>query len=75
MRKFTKYKNIVSSISHKKLTLQIILLKNTSRKVISKIARLKTEHSTLKGHKIQTDTETSPECSTCKMKQTPEHFL
>ena len=43
--KHTKYKNIVPSIFHKKLTLRIILLKNTSRKGFSKIARLKTGHS------------------------------
>ena len=29
----------------------------------------------LKGHKSKTDTETSPECSTCKAKEIPEHFL
>ena len=29
----------------------------------------------LKGHKSKIDTETSPECSTCKVKETPEHFL
>ena len=40
----TRYENIVPSISHKKLTLRGILSKNTSRKGISKIARLKTGH-------------------------------
>ena len=40
--KHTKYKDIVPSISHKKLTLRATLLKNTSRRGISKIARLKT---------------------------------
>ena len=66
----TKYNDIVPSISHKKLALRVILLKNTSRKGISKFARLKTQdtHSTL-------NTETSPECSTCKVKEPPEHFL
>ena len=73
--KHTKYKNIVPSISHKNLTLKTILLKNTSRKGICKIARLKAGHSMLKGHKSKTDTETSPECSTCKLKETPECFL
>ena len=29
----------------------------------------------LKGHKSKTDTETSSECCTCKVKETPEHFL
>ena len=29
----------------------------------------------IKGHKSKIDTETSPECSTCKVKETPEHFL
>ena len=29
----------------------------------------------LKGHKSKIDTETSPECSTCKVKETPVHFL
>ena len=63
-------------MSDKKLTLRAILLKNTSRKGISRIARLKTGYSILKGHKrSEIDTETSPECSTCKVKKTPEHFL
>ena len=62
--KHTKYKDIVPSISHKKLTLRATLLKNTSRKGISKIARLKTGHSMLKGHKNKIDTRTSPDCST-----------
>ena len=62
-------------MSHKKLTLRAILLRNTSRKGISKIAKLKTGHSMLKVHKSEIDIETSPECSTCKVKETPEHFL
>ena len=70
--KHTKYKDIVPSISHKKLTLTATLLKNTSRKGISKIARLKTGHSMLKGHKSKIDTETSPECSA---EETTVHFL
>ena len=73
--KHTKYKDIVPSISHKKLTLRATLLKNASKKGISKIGRLKTRHSMLKGHKSKIDTETLPECSTCKVKETPEHFL
>ena len=73
--KHTKYKDIVPSIIHKKLTLRTTLLKNTSRRRISKIARLKTRHSMLKGHKSKIDTETCPECSTCKVKETPVHFL
>ena len=73
--KHTKYKDIFLIISHKKLTLRATLLKNTSRRGISKIARLKTGHSMLKGHKSKIDTETSPECSTCKVKETPVHFL
>ena len=60
--KHTKYKDIVPSISHKKLTLRATLLKNTSRRGISKLARLKTGHSILKDHKSKIDTETSPEC-------------
>ena len=60
--KRTKYKEIFSIISHKKLTLRATLLKNTSRRGISKIARLKTGHSMLKDHKRKIDTETSPEC-------------
>ena len=72
--KHTKYNNIVPSISHKKLTLRAILLKNTSRKGTSKISRLATGHSMLKGHKSKIDTETSPECSTCKVTETPEHL-
>ena len=55
--KHLKYKNIVPSITHKKLTLRAILLKNTSRKGISKIAKLKTGDSMLKGHKIKIDKE------------------
>ena len=63
-------------ISHKKWTLRAILLKNTCRKGISRIARLKTGYSILKGHKTsEIDTETSPEYYTCKVKKTPEHFL
>ena len=73
--KHTKYKDIDPSISQKKLTLRAILLRNTSRRGISKIARLKTGHSMLKGHKSKIDTETSPECSTCKVKETPINFL
>ena len=75
MGKFkTKYKGIVPSISHRRLTLRATLLKDTSRKGISKIARLKTGHSMLKGHKSKTDTETSLECSTYKVKETPRTF-
>ena len=37
--KHTKYKDIGPSISHKKLTLKATLLKNTSRRGISKIAQ------------------------------------
>ena len=73
--KQTKYKDIVPSISHKKLKQRDIVLKNTCKKGISKIARLKTGHTMLKGYRDKTDTETSPECSTCKVKETPEHFL
>ena len=72
--KYPKYKDIVPSISHKKLTRKATLLKNTSRRRISKTARLKTEHSVL-GHKSKIDTETSPQCSICKVKETPTHFL
>ena len=75
LKTHTKYKDIVPSISRKKLTLRATLLKNTSRKGISKIAKLKTGHSLLKGHQNKIDTETSQECSTCKVKETPEHFL
>ena len=69
--KHTKYKHIFPSKSHKKLTLRAILLRNNSRKVNSKIARRKTGHSMLKGHKSKIDTETSPKCSTYKVKETP----
>ena len=69
-----KYKAIVPSISHKKLTLKATLFKNTSRKGISKTARLKTGHSMLEGHKSKIDIEISLECSTCKVKETPEHL-
>ena len=72
--KHTKYKDIVPSISHKKLTLRVTLLKNASRKGIYKIAKLKTGHSLLKGHKSKIDTETFPEWSTWKVKKTPVHF-
>ena len=51
LKKHRTYINIAPSISHKKLTLRAILLKSTSRKGIYKIARLKTGHSMLKGHK------------------------
>ena len=73
--KHTKYKDIVPSIAHMKLILRATCLKNISRKGISKTARLKTGHSLLKGHKSKTDTEFSPECSTCKVKETHKHFL
>ena len=72
--KYPKYKDITSSISHKKLTRRATLLKNTSRRGISKTAKLKTGHSML-GHKSKVDTENSPQCSTCKVKETPTHFL
>ena len=55
--KYAKYKDIVPSISHKKLTLRATPLKNTSRRGISKTARLKTRYSML-GHKSKIDTET-----------------
>ena len=29
----------------------------------------------LKGHKSKIDPETQPECTFCKVKETPEHFL
>ena len=57
------------------LTLRATLLKNTSSKGIAKLAKLKTGHSMLKGHKSKLDTETSSECCTCKVKENPEHFL
>ena len=41
--------------------LRATLLKNTSRRGISKIARLKTGHSMLKDHKSKIDTETYPQ--------------
>ena len=63
-----KYENIVPSISHKNLTQKTILLKSTFRKGISKITRLKTGHSMLKGYRNKIDTKTSPECSTWKVK-------
>ena len=70
-----KYKNIVPNITQQNLAKRSILLKNTSRKGITKIIRLKTGHSMLKGHKSKIDPETQPECTFCKVKETPEHFL
>ena len=52
-----------------------MLLKNTSRKGITKIIRLKTGHSILKEHKSKIDPEVQPEFTFCKVKETPEHFL
>ena len=52
-----------------------MLLKNTSRKGITKIIRLKTGHSILKEHKSKIDPEVQPEFIFCKVKETPEHFL
>ena len=54
--KHMKFKNVDPDIYHKKLTQRAILLKNTSRKGISKIARLKTAQSMLKGCKSKIDT-------------------
>ena len=70
-----KYKNIVPNITQQNLAKRSILLKNTSRKGITKIIRLKTEHSLLEGHKSKIDQETQPECTFCKVKETSEHFL
>ena len=52
-----------------------MLPKNTSRKGITKIIRLKTGRSILKGHKSKIDPEIQPEFTFCKVKETPEHFL
>ena len=70
-----KCKNIVPNITQQNLAKRSILLKNTSRKGITKIIRLKTGHSMLKGHKSKIDPETQPECTFCKVKETPEHFF
>ena len=73
--KHTKYKDIVSSISHKKLiTIRATLLKNTSRRGISRIARLKTGHSVLKVHKSKTDTETLPRMLNLQSEEDPSTF-
>ena len=73
--KHTKCKDSIPSISNKKLPLRANPLKDTSRRGISKIARLKTGHSMLNGYKSKIDTETSSECSTYKVKETSVHFL
>ena len=52
-----------------------MLPKNTSSKGITKIIRLKTGHSILKGRKSKTDPEIQPEFTFCNVKETPEHFL
>ena len=52
-----------------------ILLKNTSRNGIPKIAILKTVHSMLKCNKSKIENGTYAECCTCKVKETPEYFL
>ena len=70
-----KYKNIVPNITQQTLAKRPMLLKNTSRKGIAKIIRLKTGHSMLKGYKSKIDQETQPESTFCKVKETTEHFL
>ena len=70
-----KYKNIVPNITQQNLAKRSMLLKNTSRKGITKIIRLKTGHSMLKGHKSKIDLETQAECTFSKVKETLEHFL
>ena len=70
-----KYKNIVPNITPENLAKISMLLKNTSRKGIPKIVWLKRGHSMLKRHKSKIDPETQPECTFCKVKGTPEHFL
>ena len=70
-----KYKNIVPNITQQNLVKRSILLKNTSRKGITNIIKLKTGHSMLKGHKSKIDPEIQPECTFCKVKETPESFL
>ena len=53
-----KHKNTVSNITLQNLAKISILLKNTSRKGITKIIRLNTGHSMLKEHKSKIDSET-----------------
>ena len=58
-----KYKYIVPNIIQQNLAKRSMLLKNTSRKGITKIMRLKTGPSMLKGRKSKIDPETQPECN------------
>ena len=73
--KYTKYKDVVPSIAYKKLLLRATPLKNTSRKEISKIARLKTGHSLSKGQKSKSNTESSQNSPLAKLKRPHNIFF
>ena len=70
-----KYKQIVPAINDQGLKQRSFLLKHTSRKVSSKILRLKSGHCMLNSHKNKIDKETQPNCDQCQVRETPEHFL
>ena len=69
------YKNIVPTITKDILNQHKTQLKHTSRRMASKIIRLKSGHSMLKGHKSKIDKDTNPLCDHCKVVETPSHFL
>lgn len=72
---YNTYKNIVPTITKDILHQHKTQLKHTSRREASKIIRLKSGHSMLKGHKSKIDKDTDPLCDHCKVVETPSHFL
>ena len=73
--KFHKYKQYVPALCKKSLKQRSLQLKHTTRKVSSKILRLKTGHCMLNHHKSKIDPETNSECDICKVNETPTHYL
>ena len=70
------YKDIVPTLCKKSLKQRLAHLKFTSiRRRASKITRLKSGHSMLKGHKNKTDPETKSICKQCKVEETPSRYL
>ena len=66
------YKNTVPNTTQQNLAKRSMLLKKYLQEGITKIIRLKIGHSMLKGHKSKIDPKTQPECTFCKVQETPE---
>ena len=73
--KFHRYKQYIPTLCKKSLKHRSLHLKYTTRKVSSKILRLKTGHCMLNYHKSKIDLETNPKCDICKVNETPTHYL